>query len=433
MSKSSEIPNRMKQYYAILNKYRRSDVSLSSNLNNKKIEITSNNNIYIVNSLEEYVKFINNLMLGYTLDSKKTKYRRKFIFRGLNNIYLIKSKLFNQKLFNLNNTDLSSIDFNKSNGRDNIVNNDIIHIKKFEENGCLKLKGFTNSIDLVAAAEHYGITTRYIDWSHSPLVSTLFAIHDEPGIYLSDDDEEYYCLMIRDYRNASLILKDLWVKPDNDEAFIKTNQISIKYAIQIKELEEIFNYRKELEEISIDIRKDFKSNNYILIEMKNDFKNAIETYLSKKIIDLDKANKAKELIFKIYSYFEKIYSITNINNMSSNGNNEIAALMTRKFIALGSKLFLETNISNERLRNQRGLFEIDCFDSIIDQFKDDSNMFLLIKASMKKELIKYIDRMGINYYILTDEPEQCSDVINRTLNHEYSFSDKIEYSERKKK
>ena len=432
MSKSSGITKRMKQYYVVLNKYKKSNVVLSSTLNNEKIEITRKNNIYIVNSLNQYVEFINNLMLGYTVDSNNTKYRRKFIFRGFNNIYLIKSKLFNQELFNLNNIDLSSIDFNKSKARDNIVNNDIIHIKKFEENGCLKLKGFTNSIDLVAAAEHYGITTRYIDWSHSPLVSTLFAIHDEPGIYLSDD-EKYYCLMIRDYRNASLILKDLWVKPDNDEAFIKTNQISIKYAIQIKELEEIFNYRKELEEISIDIRKDFKTKNYILMEMKNDFKNAIEIYLSQKEIDLDKANKAKELIFKIYSYFEKIYSITNINNMSSNGNNEIAALMTRKFIALGSKLFLETNISNERLRNQRGLFEIDCFDSIIDQFKDDSNMFLLIKASMKKELIKYIDRMGINYYILTDEPEQCSDVINRTLNHEYSFSDKIEYSERKKK
>ena len=46
--------------------------------------------VYVVKTLHDYMFFINNLLLSYTQgrhEDKDKKYRRKYIFRGINNLY----------------------------------------------------------------------------------------------------------------------------------------------------------------------------------------------------------------------------------------------------------------------------------------------------------------------------------------------------------
>ena len=57
--------------------------------------------VYIIKTLHDYMFFINNLLLSYTQgkrEDKDKKYRRKYIFRGINNLYTIKSKLYNDNM-----------------------------------------------------------------------------------------------------------------------------------------------------------------------------------------------------------------------------------------------------------------------------------------------------------------------------------------------
>ena len=78
--------------------------------------------VYIIKTLHDYMFFINNLLLSYTQgksEDKDKKYRRKYIFRGINNLYIIKSKLYNDNInveeLNLLERLLMEIDLNHLN------------------------------------------------------------------------------------------------------------------------------------------------------------------------------------------------------------------------------------------------------------------------------------------------------------------------------
>jgi len=116
--------------------------------------------VYIVNCLQDYIFIINYLLLG--LKDKHENSRKttmcKYIYRGVSKLEEFDSKI-------VRNNDI------------NRLNNEFLYIRKFEENGSIKLGQFNNPIDLAAAADHYGIHTRLIDWSYNPFVATLFSLY----------------------------------------------------------------------------------------------------------------------------------------------------------------------------------------------------------------------------------------------------------------
>lgn len=103
------------------------------------------------------------------------------------------------------------------------------------------------------------------------------------------------------------------------------------------------------------------------------------------------------------------------------GNNHIE--YARKFLQKDKKIFIETNYSNERLIAQRGVFEIqhskDCDNS--------KTSIILINNNARKEILKYINSLGLNYYIILNDPKSNSDIVNKTLDNSISFNHKIEY------
>ena len=319
-------------------------------------------------------------------------------------------------------------------------------MQKFEENGSLKLKGYNTVNELIAFAKHYELNTRFVDWTYSPLVATLFAISEKPEIELSHneknsdvktkDNEKYYCVIVRNY-TGTLIIKDLPIcfNYQLDES----KEVS-KYIIDIiNELNSISNninqnlnywykkYQKAMKIFSIiyklvlylgDFRNEIK-NRSTWDNFNRDFKDAVNHYgfnLDKKIIcDI------------VYKYFETIYDLTNIKDSYLNAKIGAVSKMASKFISNGSKIILETPICNERLRNQRGIFEIDTYESYESQFADKTNNFMLISENAKHEIIKYINSLGINYYSIMDEPTSTSKIINYSINGKYYFDSEIRY------
>ena len=175
--------------------------------------------IYIIHRLKEYVHLINTLMLDYYRMGKKNdnkQIREKYIFRGFSDVNQMKSKISRQ--FSEKESDEFEL------------------IKKFEENGSLKLGQFNNPIDLVSAAQHYGVCTRLIDWSYSPLIATLFALYPNN----LKEEHDYYGLTFTKV-NDNLVLESLI---ENEE--LLSCSMSRRYLGMIQKLEELIYLRDEI-------------------------------------------------------------------------------------------------------------------------------------------------------------------------------------------
>lgn len=427
--------------------------------------ISKSSRIYKVNSLKEYIIFLNHLLSDYYTfynsneDSLQKKYRKKYIFRGLNNIYLMKSKRYLQyclknylkkdgKVNLIYENEFNDEQFKKISKE--IFPNEVDSIKKFEENACLRLKGFNTVNELIANAKHYELNTRFVDWSYSPLVTTLFAISEAAQISLFQVNEKkdinsesiknnYYCLMIREYNDNTLIIKDLPYNFSNvfneiefseltENAKRILNDFKQKVSIPSTILQPNYFYCKYKQAMNL-----YNNLYYLVLTLskeKRDFfkKKAYRQKMKENFKDVLKANKFSNddiaIVQVVVNYFDTLYDLTNSNDSFKR---ESVILMTRKFIASGSKVLLETSICNDRLRNQRGIFEIDTYNPYESEFENDNNIFLLINASAKNEIVKYINALGINYYMLMDEPYSCSEVINKTINGDYNFNNKIDY------
>ena len=447
----------------IFNRFRKiNDKKIKSNVN---FECSTKNdfsfslgkctkNIYVVNSLKEYLIFLNHILSSYNIVKKKEnkknivyeKYRKKYIFRGIDNLILMKSKLF-QNLVCKGIIDIDmGLDARTFKDISNkIFERELLAIKKFEENASLRLEGFNTVNELIANAKHYELETRFVDWSYSPLITTLFAVSDDAKIELVNSQNEiigkYYCLMLREYNDNTLIIKDLpydlknafngidleklsedtkkilndfKTKINSSLTYSQPNYFYCKYKQAMTIYNSLYYLVLNLDE---DKRKFFNGTAFRQ-KMKEDFFGV----LSRNNFTIDE----QAIIHVVYNYFETVYDLTN-SSFDKNSRRESVVLMTRKFLAFGSKILLETAICNDRLRNQRGIFEIDTYESYQDVLANDSNIFLLIDSNAKKEIIKYINTLGFNYYMLMDEPYKCSKVIKDTMDGKYSFDEKIEY------
>ena len=337
-------------------------------------------NVIVINSLKEYVHFINSLLLNkYKKKSSNDLIREKYIFRGISKISQLKSTI------------------NRYYDEFGYLNNEFEFVRKFEENGSLKIGQFNNPIDLAAAAQHYGVYTRLIDWTYSPLIATLFSLFEKNENF----NHDYYGVLFRNYRE-SLVLSSL-----NEEEVVSNCSMNKRYASMMKKLDEVIETRNQI----------FAKTRNKLSTLKNEEYEFIEEYYPDFKEDLPK-------IKKILFYFDRL-----VRKMKYDKSEDEIKIITyqlfRKFMKSDMKIFIETNFSNERLRAQRGLFEIDCMNNEIDKFKGTS--IILIASSARLEIIKYIDKLGFGYYQLMDDPSNAAITINKTIKGEYSYDRKIYY------
>lgn len=116
------------------------------------------------------------------------------------------------------------------------------------------------------------------------------------------------------------------------------------------------------------------------------------------------------------------------------GKTKDVLYMLKKLFSETPKILLETNYSNKRIANQKGLFEIDFkekvktktskvdFDEYIKTKISEADCFLVIKNEARKEIIKYISSLGIDYFTLMDDPENVARTINSLAKGNFSVS-----------
>lgn len=351
-----------------------------------KLNTYNFNNIYVVNSLEEYILFINSLLLqkeeikkeivqiaNTTWEVfKEDEYRKEFVFRGVSSIKEFKPTLFRDE-------DYSNYEFE--------------FIKKFEENASLKLGQFNNPIDLAAAAQHFGIKTRLLDYSHSIIIATLFSLYKS--------DKDFYGVIIKDY-DKNRIFKSLSYNKET------TDSLTSKYGSMIL---------------------NFKSNRECLNKFNSKFK---EEFIKTSIFNYNDEenqkllNEEEETFYKniLLPYVFDTATSTNVCvTKEGDSFNAICYELLKALFKTDSPIFLETNYSNERITAQRGLFEIYEDENHFISHKKD---ILLINKSARKEIIKYINRLGINYYLLMNDPASCSNEVNRDIIGELTYTSRIE-------
>ena len=186
--------------------------------------------------------------------------------------------------------------------------------------------------------------------------------------------------------------------------------MSVKYRKMMNQLDFLYSKISKLSH---------KTRNEIGYSRNQDLLDYFETFGKKEKDPL----VAKEIILSAIKFCGQIVESTNkrrtLEECKKITNNLVVNLLSTE-----TMIFLETNYSNKRLLNQRGLFEV-CLNNHYDPFH--KNSLLLIEPSARNEIIKYIDRLGFNYYMLMDDAENQSNTVNKTLSNDLNFQRDIKY------
>lgn len=262
-----------------------------------------------------------------------------------------------------------------------LFNDEIQLIRKFEQKASFLLHGQPSTLDLVATAQHYTVQTRLLDWSSSPLIATLFSL------YYEVDECEYYAVLVAKKKQHIVV----YGLPTSD----KVNFNTPNYIVYADMLINLYNAYD-------DMKKHFES------KTGTDSKSTRHT-----LYDLG------------YKMFYDIYHQTHSVKFLRESLNETAVVPeidVDQFIKNNNEkfydnkaMFLETCASNERLTNQRGLFQIaiiptkNYMDELIQQFN-----IVFINKNLRKKIIKICDCLGIGLYGLMPDCQSIASVINKS-------------------
>ena len=282
------------------------------------------------------------------------KYRNKnYVFRGISHP-IQKYSTITREIYNGNKSSLSNRTYNI------LFSKELNYIRKFEENAEYLTGSFNNPCDLVAAAQHYGVFTRFIDWTRSMLIATIFATYRR-------NKDGYYIVLIAN-QSKSIVVKELRMDEKQNKCGVSL-KLNNQYGLKIKYLTQMF---------------------------------------------LDKGNKEK-----LKKYFEIVYLQDNFKYCVTNIHSEDEICGSGNVNALIEKFqndklfFIETNFSNNRLCSQNGLFQIAIspYKTYIDNAYSDLDI-LIIPSHLRKEIIIFCEKMGINSYGIMSDAQNIANVIN---------------------
>lgn len=249
------------------------------------------------------------------------------------------------------------------------LNKELLLIRKFQQNA--PNAASYDALDLVAMAQHNGLKTRLIDWTRSPLVATLFALYDAPGVINSREKNwcGYYLVGVCDIKEHIEAQGGLPLNDGTTQVFAQPEAYII-YGEMLKYITDIYE-KKERKEVETYFDRLLSSTN-------------TKYMLNKLGVDISRGEKAatvKKLAQKFMD--DKIF-------------------------------FLETNFANTRISAQRGLFQLSVspYKKYIDNCY--SNVYLIFISQQAREFIKkYCYQLGMNNYALMPDNQSVAKEINR--------------------
>lgn len=257
-----------------------------------------------------------------------------------------------------------------------LTNREIELLSNFEKYG-LQYFSVNNAIDFMSYGQHFGLPTRLLDFTYNPFIALFFSIFMAKGTnYANSEDKEFYYIRYCDINNQIVFnsLPSLLTIEDN---YFKDDSFTFQC---IKGIETIKSILDSLDEEYIE---------------GND-----------------------TVINRIIMYCKTIYKTT--HNYNSPPNAEQLKSFTNDLLdKFHSKkmLFIDANQCNNRIVMQQGLFMFpyDLDKKTHLEIIENNTCLIKIHKNTRRELLDYLDTLGINSFRLMPDLQSICFAIKRNV------------------
>ncbi len=238
-------------------------------------------------------------------------------------------------------------------GKTNYVDIEDKLLKDFEKYGSNYFHA-TTPIDFMSYAQHFGLPTRLLDFTHNPFIALSFALYSPKsnGNYSMPEDKKYYYVRYASLDN-NLCIQSIPLKEDMyNNKLTRTDSLAVRACQCIDSMTDLFGNNV--------------LNRSILVW--DEFKDSLEAIVNKQ-----------------------------------------------KRISTHAILFIDPNQSNQRIIMQQGLFMFPYTLNKEDHLKilNNNSCCIKIHKDLRNELIQYLDTLGYNTFRLMPDLSSICEAVKR--------------------
>lgn len=115
-----------------------------------------------------------------------------------------------------------------------LKNKEIALLKDFEKYGSHYFQA-SSTVDFLSSAQHYGLPTRLLDFTHNPFIALSFALNSKK----SDEDDVYYHILVSDLKQ-NIVLNTIPYQETFYFMTLRTELLADRARLAIEEIERLF-------------------------------------------------------------------------------------------------------------------------------------------------------------------------------------------------